>query len=405
MFIFGNGLKKEETIMKKIGIITLHGYFNYGNKLQNYASQEVLKSLGCDSISIRYKVHKKQSVKSSFWDRIKKANLNKIIKFFYYQLKKIVKLRKKLYLTNKEKKSILLTKKRLQRFKEFSKININESEYILSDIDILNYFHEQFDYLIVGSDQVWNPGSAVLPDIYFLTFAPQEKRIAYSASFGISELPKVCVEQYKDKLSKFEHVSVREDEGAKIIHDLIGREVKVVIDPTLMLDKDRWLKISTESKYKPNRPYILMYFLGDVSNEVIKLVNSLCREYDLESVFLENKNENIKDEERYTTDPGEFLDYVNSADLVLTDSFHGSVFSILFEKPFIVFDRKSKGASMISRIDTLLNKFELQDRKWENVKNTKNIFDVSFSHVPNILNYERTKAINYLKSSLNIKED
>lgn len=393
---------KRSPKMKKVGIITLHGYLNYGNKFQNYATQEVLKSLGCEPITIANDVSIKQNRKAKFIKKIKRLNLEKLIKF---ACKIPIKLQQRIYLTSNEKMKISLRNERIENFKEFTKSNINETNYIINEANIPEDFHEQFDYFVVGSDQVWNPHYINNSSIYFLSFAPQEKRIAYSASFGISELPDEFVESYKDRLYQFEHISVREEAGADIVSDLTGRYAEVLIDPSLMLDKKEWLEVARNPQKKPCKPYILTYFLGQVSNEVKELINILSKEYNLEIVILEEGNLDVKDEVRYTTDPGEFIDYVNSAELILTDSFHGTVFSILFEKPFITFDRKSKEASMTSRIDTLLGIFELEDRKWRKVKKTQNIFDVSFSHVPLILENERTKAINYLKNALDIKED
>jgi hypothetical protein len=107
----------------------------------------------------------------------------------------------------------------------------------------------------------------------------------------------------------------------------------------------------------------------------------------------------IKDKDRYHADPGEFIDYVNSCSIFLTDSFHGAVFSILLEKPFIVFDRIGTSPQMGSRIDTLLNTFDLRTRKWELMPDGSDVFDVDYSHVMPILEAEREKALNYLKDS------
>lgn len=388
--------------MKKIGIITLHGYSNYGNKLQNYATQEVMKSLGTNPITIINNVSIKQDRKTKYINKLKNLNLKTIVNFIYRRVKK---LRRQIYLTSKEKRTKSLTNDRIVNFKKFTKNNINETDYIISEIDIPRNFHEKFDYLIVGSDQVWNPHYINNSSIYFLSFAPKRKRIAYSASFGISVLPAQCNKSYGDRLSQFEHISVREEAGADIVRSLTGRDVKVLIDPTLMLDKKDWLKIARKSKYKPSKPYLLTYFLGQVSEKIKNLINKLSTEYNLEIVILEDISSDIKNELRYTTDPGEFIDYINSADLILTDSFHGTVFSILFERPFIAFNRDDgkKSINMSSRLETLLSKFELEGREWKNVKNSGNYLDVNFSQVPQTLEFERNKALDYLKNALEIE--
>lgn len=388
--------------MKRVGIITLHGYSNYGNKLQNYATQEVLKSLGCDSITIANDVSINQDRKIQIYNKLKRLSFKRMVNHTYIAMKK---LRQKVYLTNTEKKETLLTNKRIERFKKFTKDNIIESDYIINERNVSKDFHNEFDYFIVGSDQVWNPYYINNSSIYFLTFAPKRKRIAYSASFGISQLPEAFTQFYKERISQFEHISVREEVGADIVRDLIGRSVEVLIDPTLMLDKNEWLEIASKSKHKPTKSYILTYFLGEESEKIKGFVDNLSYKYDLEIVKLEEGSGIIKDELRYTTGPGEFIDYVNSAKVILTDSFHGTVFSILFEKPFISFSRNDASYSMniSSRLDTLLRKFQLEDRKWDNIKESNNIMEIDFSNVPKILKREREKAYKYLRVALDIE--
>ena len=197
---------------------------------------------------------------------------------------------------------------------------------------------ESFDYFIVGSDQVWNPIYRKGSPIDFLTFAPQNKRVAYAPSFGIAEIPDKYISQYTKWLSEFNHLSVREDAGADIIKNLTSREASVLVDPTVMLTKDEWLSIAKPHKLKPNTPFLLTYFLGEVPKEVKGLISKLSTKYKLEVVNL-GSYEQI---ERYAADPSEFIDYINSANIFLTDSFHGAVFSIILEKQFIVFNRVIK---------------------------------------------------------------
>ena len=111
----------------------------------------------------------------------------------------------------------------------------------------------------------------------------------------------------------------------------------------------------------------------------------------------------MKDKKTYKTGPGEFIDYINSASVFFTDSFHGVVFSILMQTPFVVYERISKSSSMYSRIETLLDMFELRSREANNARDKKDIFNIDFSHIQPILEYERKKALDYLKNALGIK--
>lgn len=167
-----------------------------------------------------------------------------------------------------------------------------------------------------------------------------------------------------------------------------------------MLTKEEWLRIAKPHKSKPSNQFLLTYFLGEIPKEVKVLISKLSSEYKFEVVNL-GSYEQI---DRYAADPSEFIDYINSSSIFLTDSFHGAVFSIILEKQFIVFDRVSKVPSMNSRINTLLTKFELMDRKWDSVKQSQNYFGVDFSHTGPIFEKERLKACEYLKNALNIKD-
>jgi hypothetical protein len=329
------------------------------------------------------------------FNKIRKMSFRVLVPQIIHKLKhKICKYKKNTEENNRKKES------RIQSFKQFTNKYILETPYIITSDNIPSDLAEQFDIFIVGSDQVWNPHFRMGSSIDFLTFAPEYKRVAYSASFGISTLPTVFIKNYRQWLSCMAHISVREDAGTKIIKELTGRDVPVIVDPTLMLTKEKWMAISKTPMYKPKKPYLLTYFLGNVSPEDKKKINSIANEKRLEIIHLAE----IEDARRYSADPSEFLGYINSSKVFLTDSFHGVIFSIIFEKPFIVFNRLGKYPSMNSRIDTLLSKFKLEDRKWENIKTENNIFDIDFSHIPPIIEAERNKALNYLKSALDIDD-
>jgi len=377
--------------MKKVGIITICDYNNYGNRLQNYATQEVIKSLGCEVETIV----NSPFIKLGLTDYINKARrmslielIKKICKRVFYYMKKTIK----------GKKNVLVNR-RIKAFKQFTKKYINETDYIITQDCIPDGLKDKYDYFIVGSDQVWNPNFRKGSFIDFLTFAPEEKRIAYSASFGVTSLPETYIGNYSRWLSEMPHISVREEAGAKIVKDLTGKDAVVLVDPTLMLTKEQWLSISKPALHKPNVPYILTYFLGEITPEIRDNIYLLSKDCDVVNLT------DIEDENRYVADPAEFLDYINSSALVLTDSFHGVVFSILFEKPFIIFNRISNTPSMNSRIDTLLAKFNLDSRSWDNIRNADDLFKIDFSHVHEILEHERSRAIEYLKNAMNIKEE
>lgn len=365
--------------MIKIAIVTLNGYKNFGNRLQNYALQETLVKLG-------FKVETVLTYE-------KKSNSRKA-----YNIKTILK--KIRDVTPKYRKFRQIEDLRTKRFKEFSETYIQETKEKYYSAE-LSFIADDYEYFVVGSDQVWNPSYISNNSTFFLTFAPKEKRIAYAPSFGAASIPDSLKDNYKLWISEMAHLSVREDAGSRIIKELTSRDAEVVVDPTLLVDKNEWLSISKPHKKKPTEKYLLTYFLGDAYDKQFSKINKIADKYQLKIINLASKN----DIERFDADPGEFIDYINGSSVFFTDSFHGAIFSILLSKPFIVFDRISDLPSMNSRIETLLRKFNLENRKWGNVNESSDILDVDFSHVSPLLKKERELAFNYLRNALSVKEE
>jgi hypothetical protein len=375
--------------MKRVAILTINDYNNYGNRLQNYAAHEVIKSLGFQVETIRYNRYQKNQRNKSNAIKDKLANflsLSNQEKYNFIKTRVNYRLNKNIYY------------KKIDTFKKFTDQHIVETNFSISVDNVPNDLSEKYAFFVTGSDQVWNPTFGFGTEIDFLTFVPQKKRIAYAPSFGISSIPDLNINNFKSWISEMGALSVREDAGAKIIKDLTGKNASVLIDPTLMLTKEKWLSISKPHNNKPNKRFLLTYFLGGLSAENHKKVVEIAVENNLEIVNLAN----VKDRDVYTADPSEFIDYINSSSILLTDSFHGCVFSILLERPFVVFDRKGSIASMSSRIDTLLSKFKLESRKWDYLKGGSNIFKIDYTHVPEILDIERKKALKYLEKSFGI---
>jgi hypothetical protein len=383
--------------LKKIGIVTIWNYNNYGNRLQNYATQEVLKSLGFEVETIVNDFstdQRKQLIKKNYFNKFKSMTL----KDFFYKV--ITKFQNIKNFNHNQNKSFLNINKE-NSFKKFTDQYINKTSFVIPRGKIPSDLDNNYYKFITGSDQVWNPFfKSVFPPVHFLSFAPKNKRIAFSASFGVSNIPKEFLDDYKLWIAEMEHLSVREQEGAEIVKELTDRTAVVLVDPTLLLTKQKWISISKPSIKKPKQKYILTYFLGGIAKEDYKKIRIIAESNKLTILQISS----FEDKERYATDPSEFIDYINSASLILTDSFHGAVFSILFEKPFIVFQRLGALPSMYSRIDTLLSKFKLEARKWENIKNNNELFNVDYSHIPSILEMERKKALDYLKNALDVKD-
>ncbi|OPJ55313.1 polysaccharide pyruvyl transferase family protein [Alkalithermobacter paradoxus] len=380
--------------MKKIGLFTINDYNNYGNRLQNYATQEYLKSLGFEVETVKnFTAYSKYVNKPNFVSRTK--NLISMPPGKAYK-----KIKDKLF--EKFNKNLIdnLEQQRINNFKKFTESYIFETDFFITDADIPNDLGRLYDCYVTGSDQVWNPYNFRTSEIDFLTFAPKNKRVALSASFGISNIPDNQINRYKEWISGIEYLSVREDDGAKIIKRLTGRSAPVLLDPTMLLDKKEWLKVAKAASNEPKKNYLLTYFLGGVPKEFNNQINRLANKNNLEIINLCD----ISDKEAYIAGPSEFIDYVADCKIFCTDSFHGAVFSILFEKPFIIYQREGS-ISMYSRINTLLEKFKLNNRKAENIFTDEDAFKVNYSHVPEILEVERKKIHNFLKKALRVEDE
>lgn len=343
----------------KIGIVTIDDDNNYGNRLQNYALEQFLKKNEFAVNTIRVKNKK-------------------------FDLKRLIKI-----IINYKKQ--WLVEKRMKQFIKFNKhINIlhvnslNESKI------------NDFDYIVVGSDQVWNPKFNRLTKKELLTDIDPKKRISYAASFGISELPKEYHAKAKYELSKFNAISVREDKGKEIVEKLTKRkDIQVLIDPTMLLTASEWEKVIKQPKEIKEKKYILNYFLGELTQDRKNEIKRIAKENNCEIINILDKNDKY-----FISGPSEFLYLEKNAFLICTDSFHACVFAVIFNRPFVVFNREDKCiANMNSRMETLLDKLELKNRMYSG-KITKNNLNHDYTNAYNILEHERKKSVDFFKQLL-----
>lgn len=360
----------------KVGIITINDNDNYGNKLQNYAVQESLKKVGIEDV---------ETVKNDVYLNNKKP----LIEYIARGTKGLL-LRMKMMLTRKIK-----TPKRIKSFLEFNK-NIKFSKKYFT----IFQKHNEYDCYIVGSDQVWNPNFGRLRDLDLVNFETNAKRVAFSASFGVSKIDKEHEEKMIKALPKFNAITVREDAGKEIINRAFpDRKVDVLVDPTMLLTKEEWENVSKKPDMLKTDKYILNYFLGELSDSRRKEIDRIAKENDCEVINILDKNSPF-----YQTGPSEFIYLEKNAFAICTDSFHSCVFAVLFDRPFIVFNREDNMAKMNSRIDTLINKFKLENRKFENNITNENL-NHDYTDAYKILEIERKKSFDFLKKELEIKEN
>ncbi len=349
---------------------------NYGNRLQNYAVQTVIENMGIKVNTV------------SFMDS--KLGIKGELKYIVQKMT--------LYSLPGDKAYWRNVPPRIHIFEKFNKQYIH-TEKIKKIEDV-----KSTDYYILGSDQVWNPDwyseSELKKDLFLLTFCKPEQKVCFSPSFSIDSLPNEWEQWFKKWLPTFPILGTREESGVRIIKSLTGRDAEVTIDPTLMLDKEEWMKISKKPKHvNCDRKYILTYFLGGITKEIEHDVQEYAKELgDLQIYNLLDYSQ----PDIYISGPSEFVYLIENAEIVLTDSFHACVFSFLFAKPFLCYDRNGVENSMNSRIETLFSKFDLQ-RKYVNSGLSNDLLECDYSHGYEQLKVEREKLMAFLKKSMKVQ--
>ena len=227
----------------------------------------------------------------------------------------------------------------------------------------------------------------------FLAFARDNQKISYAASFGVSEIPSEREKEYAENLKTFKAISVREMQGAKIVEELSHRKATVVLDPTLLLDESEWMEVERTPQSCPKDKYVFVYALGDKSNRFKGKIEELREKYEIFDVRAIQKNG-----KELPVGPSEFLYLLRNAEVVLTDSFHATVFSIIFHNRFITFNRS--GLNMNSRIESLVELIGIEkclNKFGDLVCNA----EIDYTNVDTILKEERRKSIEFLEKALN----
>lgn len=323
-----------------IAILTQPLGANYGGILQNYALQQVMKTIGHDVITIDRHIYRS----NSFIKDIAKLFFQKILPSFDVGL-----------LTDRQKQDI----SQLQQ--SFVNKYIKRSKRICTQQAFDKFVRENsFDAYIVGSDQCWRP--CYSPNIlnYFLDFVDEKvKKIAYAASFGVDnwEFPNDLTLTIRELAKKIDYISVREKSGIRLCKQYLEIEASWVLDPTLLLGREGFLKFICPNRHK----YVLNYLLEE-SNDARNLVNTISRTIGISTIRsnisspIFRRREPISNHKNISVE--QWLDNIYNAAFVVTDSFHGAAFSILFNKPFVVRLNSVRGNT---RLESLLTDFNLSD--------------------------------------------
>ena len=258
-------------------------------------------------------------------------------------------------------------------------------------------FADDLDYLLIGSDQMWNyTFERYFSPRVFADFSDKHRKVTLSVSIGIDRVPDKGTEEYEafdEHLKKIDYLSVREDSAKRIVKEISGRDdVTVLIDPTMMLSKEEWEEVMAKPKNLKTDKYILKAFLGQVSKEKDEELARIAKENNCEIIDIIDENSPY-----FGCGPEEFIYLEKNAFLVVTDSFHSCVFAILFGTPFVVFERDDKKLkSMYSRIETLLNTFDLNYRVFDNEIDNR-CLSREYAHIEEILNRKRKEADEFIE--------
>lgn len=336
--------------MKKIGIITWYSNLNYGTVLQAYALQKHLKdNHGADAYLIAYLPNQENMLHTI---EQKKEHL-------FYKL--VQKGKKLINDPSKEYDALLKTEykadydKRVEEFNTF----LSNIKFVDAPSDMAR-LEDEFDAFICGSDQIWNPH--ILDSNYYLNFVKSKPKLSYATSFGINYLPNYAKPYIKDYLNDYKAISLREATCKEELEKLCERDVKIVCDPTFLIDKNEWHTLSSEKNV--NEKYILTYFLGDteLSNSVLNKVQNSG----IKNVILPSTLNTIKADKdnNFKLSPSDFISLIENAEYIVTDSFHAVCFATIFEKNFCVLNKHPKNSPYgeFSRIENILDTIGAKDR-------------------------------------------
>ena len=359
--------------MKKIGIMTFHNTTNYGAILQCYALQKYINDnlATCEVIDYNNDFLKKNYDINPLKASTIKDFVKKVLFFVpeYYNHK---------------------------YFKQFTRdyIMVSSTKYNENNISTSNSEYSSF---IVGSDQIWNYSLSGNDDNYLLNFCnDSSKKNSYAASFGSNKSYLDNKSKMLDNLKSFNNISVREDEIVDILKDdLENKDVIQSIDPVFLLSKQDWENILIRNKTR--KPYIFVY---EVARTPLlrEFAKKLSEKYNLEIVYLSKSGKKMNNVKKlYSVSPIEFINYIKNAEYVVTSSFHGLAFSLIFEKQFY-FDTHEKNGEFSSRLSSLSRISKTESRKINNVFESNDFNMINYDNVNILLAKEINKSYSYLSN-------
>lgn len=365
-----------------IGIITWFFGGNYGTNLQAIALQRYLRNIGYSVQIINFEVNTQGKTKRTFWKKLKSQPQKYVTK---YALKK--------YEGQIER--------RYRRMEKEVRENCIFTAQVYSEQDFVDTCNK-FDIIICGSDQIWNPNW--YHRFYYADYDKiNSKRISYAPSLGVNKIREEQKAEIKRSLSRFSAISVREHKGASLVKSLTNEELVVVVDPTLLLDANDWNSIFPVKKVCDEK-YLLSMFLTD-NRSHWKAAKKLAKSKRLKHIVIPYCGYSYFQDAEIHADAGiqEFLDLIRGAEYILTDSFHVTVFSLIYHKQFYTFERFQEDtfSSQNERVRNILGIANVSDRMvpyGTSCIQEKN--DIEYRDVEKVLNYEIERSKDFLNKAI-----
>lgn len=355
--------------MKKVGIITFHNSYNCGSMLESFAIHHYLLKRGVENEIIHFSTPGQKRL-YDIYER--NHNVKDIVKNMI-----LFPHRKRLKYNN-------------QCYRKFQEENFKMTKEYSSRSELSD---DDYSVVVAGSDQIWNTTIIDFDDAYFLPWVKKARKVAYAPSFGARNILKYAKdpEKYKRYLDDFDALSIRENNGKKWIKDLTGKEVEVLLDPTLLLERKDY-DLILDQEYKVPEKYIFFY-CPDFNKDICRFVKQVAEKYQLPVITWSSKKYYIHRIQRYGfllaeyESPAVYLTLIKNASLVFTTSFHGTIFSSIYQKKFFTI-RNGDMFLEDDRVATLLNSLGLEDRF------------IDYSYDPN---FDYLQEVDYKAYSKNLK--
>ncbi len=396
----------------KVGIITMYyGNQNYGAVLQAYALPNVINNMGYTCEQISYTGKNEENL--SFVNRLKsfynRFGLLKTLKMIFGVFKS------KIFKNKNSQNSEVIERisKRIKAVSDFQYSKIPHSETVYSIQDIENC-KDSYDIFVCGSDQIWRIGWGFLNPAYWLTFVDgkKHKKISYAASMAMDTIPQNEEQLIREALKDYCAISIRENNNKILLDKILNDENRVswVVDPTLLLQKEQWDSVAENRLI--DESYVFAYLLGD-NTDARETINKYARKHNLKVAFIPyvlNEyracDEDFGDIRLSDISPAGFLSLIKNADVVFTDSFHGAVFSGIFNKNFYVLKRSQDGkaGSMNTRVYSLMDLYGCPERIIKNnepIENIEKLKEIDFEVLNKNKEIERKKSLTFLENALN----